>query len=208
MEQRITESKLRTADSDGKRLLDTLIRAGLDGRPLTDQEILDLAFLTAVASLDTLTQSINFCFRYLAEHSEHQRRLAADPTVADHAAEELLRLHSVVNVTRTATCDTQLAGVHIRKGDRILLCLSLAGRDPEARPVPATADFDRPEQSRHLAFGAGLHRCVGARIATWALATALREWHRRIPAYSIHLNHSGQSSMRVVGVLMMPPFGR
>jgi cytochrome P450 len=169
---------------DGSGLLDLLAHAEVDGVPLTREQGLDLAFLMGMASLDTLTNSISFSFRYLAGHPEHQHRLA-DPAVAARAAEELLRLHSVVSVARTAKRDTDVAGVRVRAGERILLSLALAGRDPHHYPDAESADFDRANSASHVAFGFGAHRCLGARIATQGLTAALRDWHGAIQDYSM-----------------------
>jgi hypothetical protein len=168
----------------GSGLLEELARAEVRGRPLSREEALDLAFLMGMASLDTLTNSIGFSFRHLAEHPELQR-LLADPAVAGRAAEELLRLNSVVSVARTARRDVDVAGVRMKAGERVLLSLNFAGRDPERYPDPATADFDRADRATHFAFGFGAHRCLGARIATQGLHAALREWHRRVQDYSV-----------------------
>lgn len=170
---------------DGSGLLDLLASAEVDGEPLTREQALDLAFLMGMASLDTLTNSVSFTFRYLAGHPAHQHRLAAEPRIAGAAAEELLRLHSVVSIARTATRDTEVAGARIRAGDRVLLNLSLAGRDPHHYPDPAAADFDRHNSATHVAFGFGAHRCLGARIATQGLTAALRDWHSSIVDYSV-----------------------
>jgi hypothetical protein len=184
VERAITEYATGVRSGDGSGLLDLLANVEVDGEPLPREAALDLAFLMGMASLDTLTNSISFSFRYLAEHPAHQERLA-DPTVAARAAEELLRLHSVVSVARTATRDTEVAGVRIREGERVLLSLSLAGRDPHHYAEPQVADFDRPNSASHVAFGFGAHRCLGARIATQGLTAALREWHGQIRNYSI-----------------------
>jgi cytochrome P450 len=181
----LAECAAGTRSNEGTGLLAYLASAEVDGRPLRREEALDLAFLMGMASLDTLTNSVSFSFRYLAEHPERQRRLAGDPGVAAAAAEELLRLHSVVSVARTAKRDTEVAGVRIRAGDRVLLSLALAGRDPHHYPEPATADFDRPNRASHFAFGFGAHRCLGARIATQGLTAALREWHGAIQDYAM-----------------------
>ncbi len=181
--QRIAERPTAAMATTG--LLDALARADLDGRPLTSAEILDIAFLMVMASLDTMATSLSFSFHYLAQHPTNQNLLATTPGLTNRAAEELLRLHSVVGVARTATRDTTLAGTRISGGDRVLLCLSLADRDPETYPNPTTADFDRSVVPGHLAFGAGPHRCLGARIAGQGLTAALRAWHDHIPAYTI-----------------------
>ncbi|MGC7102935.1 cytochrome P450 [Amycolatopsis lurida] len=183
--QRIDDRIANPAHPGGTGLLDALADAQLDDRPLSGEKMLDIAFLMVMASLDTLANSLSFSFHYLAQHTDHQHQLAADPASSVRAAEELLRLHSVVNIARTATRDTTLADAHIAADDRVLLCLSLAGRDPDTYPHPTTADLARPATPGHLAFGAGPHRCLGARIATDALTAALREWHRSIPAYTI-----------------------
>jgi cytochrome P450 len=180
----ITECADGTRQGDGTGLLELLARAEVDGVPLTREEALDLAFLMGMASLDTLTNSVSFSFRYLAAHPEHQRTLA-DPSVAPRAAEELLRVHSVVSVARTAKKDTTVAGVRVREGERVLLSLALAGRDPHHYPDPESADFDRPNSASHVAFGFGAHRCLGARVATQGLTAALREWHGSIQDYSM-----------------------
>lgn len=182
---RIAERAAQRAAPSDAGLLGQLADAQLDGQSLDDDEVLDIAFLMVMASLGTLANSLNFSFRYLAQHPDRQQLLATDPSTCARAAEELLRLHSVVNVARTATRDTTVAGIHIASGDRLLLCLSMAGRDPAIYPDPDTADFNRPTTPAHLAYGAGPHRCLGARIASHALTAALREWHHRIPAYTI-----------------------
>jgi cytochrome P450 len=184
VERAIAECAEGKRQGDGSGLLELLARAEVDGTPLTKEQALDLAFLMGMASLDTLTNSVSFSFRYLAGHPEHQHRLA-DPSVAERAAEELLRLHSVVSVARTAKRDTEVAGVRIRAGERVLLSLALAGRDPHHYPDAETADFDRPNSASHVAFGFGAHRCLGARIATQGLTAALREWHGSIQDYSV-----------------------
>ena len=149
-----------------------------------------MAFLMGMASLDTLTNSVSFSFRYLAGHPEHQHRLAPSPAVAARAAEELLRLHSVVSVARTAKRDTEVAGVRVRAGERILLS---TWRSPAATRTTTrtreSADFDRSNSASHVAFGFGAHRCLGARIATQGLTAALRDWHGAIQDYSMPAGH-------------------
>jgi cytochrome P450 len=168
----------------GTGLLHALATAEVDGRPLRAEEAVDLAFKMGIGAVDTITNSVAFSFRYLAGHPHLQRRIATESDAAVNAADELLRLHSVASVARTATRDTEIAGVRIREGERVLLSFALADRDPHEYPEPATADFDRPNRAGHLAFGSGAHRCVGARLATQGLAVALREWHAVIRDYA------------------------
>lgn len=169
----------------GTGLLDALATAEVDGRPLRAEEAVDLAFKMGIGAVDTITNSIGFSFFHLAAHPELQQRIEAEPGAAANAADELLRLHSVASVARTATRDTEIAGVRIRAGERVFLSFALADRDPHQYPDPATADFNRQNRANHLAFGRGAHRCVGARLATQALTVALREWHAVIRGYAI-----------------------
>jgi cytochrome P450 len=72
----------------------------------------------------------------------------------------------------------------MKAGERIMLPTGAAGRDPAQFPDPLTIDFDR-EPNRHLAFGGGIHRCLGSHLARLELRIALRVWHKRIPDYAI-----------------------
>ncbi|MFG1797758.1 cytochrome P450 [Nocardia sp. NPDC049149] len=155
------------------------------GESLTDQEMLDMAAMLALASLDTAANSLGFAFKYLAEHPQHQHTLATDPELTTAAVEELLRLHSVANLLRTAVTDHELCGMTIHRGDRILLSPTLAHRDPRAYNEPSAAHWNRPTQTQHLAFGIGAHRCVGATLARTALRSAITSFHAQIPSYRI-----------------------
>jgi cytochrome P450 len=181
-------AELRTEEpnrNDNPGMLYRLSRATVGGAPLPDDAIRDIGFVMAMASLDTLSNSLSFGFRFLAEHPQLQHRLAAELIAPAAVVDELLRLHSVVSTARVARRDTTLAGSRIRQGDRVLLCLSLADRDPDTYVDPLEANFDRKNAPGHLAFGAGSHRCLGSGIAIQAFVAAVREWHRRIPSYTM-----------------------
>lgn len=165
-------------------LVSHLLGSRIDGRPMTREEVLDTCFLLFMAGLDTVTASLGFMFRFLAEHDDHRRQLVENPDIAPAAVEELLRVHAVVNPTRTVVEDTELCGVEVRKGQRILISTALATRDPEAYGDACEVRFDR-KPNNHIAFGAGPHRCLGSHLARKELAIALVEWHRRIPDYRV-----------------------
>ena len=165
-------------------VVSALLAAEIDGRPIADEEVQNLCFLLFVAGLDTVTAALTWCFRFLAQHPEHRRQLLAEPGLLPSAVEELLRVHSFINPARTLTRDLEFAGVSMRKGERILLSTVLAAQDPEEFPDEATVRFDRPN-NRHLAFGAGPHRCAGSHLARDEITTALMQWHARIPDYAI-----------------------
>jgi cytochrome P450 len=178
-------NRRRTEPStDAEDLISVLLRATVYDRALTHDEIVDYAFLLFMAGLDTVTAASTFAFRTLASQPDLRRRLVADPAIIPQAVEELLRAHAIVNAARTATRDTTIAGVQIKAGDLILVSTALACRDPEVFENADAVDLDRA-QNRHLAFGAGPHRCLGSHLARLELRTALEEFHAQILDYRI-----------------------
>jgi cytochrome P450 len=171
-------------------LLSHFLDVEVDGIKLQRTEILDICFLFLIAGLDTVTATLDCMFSYLAQHPEQRQRLVDDPSLIPAAVEEMLRWETpVLGVARVATNDTELAGCPIHKGDQVSIILSSANTDPAEFDDPDTVDFDRPT-NRHLAFGGGLHRCLGSHLARQELRVALREWHKRIPEYSVKPGHT------------------
>jgi cytochrome P450 len=169
----------------GEGLLSRLLDAEVDGMKLTRQEILDICYLFIIAGLDTVTDSLCCFFVHLAEHPEHRERIVADPTVVPTVVEELLRWESpVAGVARVAAEDTEVRGCPVHKGDSLLVFVGAANTDPDGIQDADRVDFGR-DVNRHLAFGGGIHRCLGSHLARLELRVALREWHRRIPNYRI-----------------------
>jgi cytochrome P450 len=123
----------------------------------------------------------------LAQNPEHRRRIASDDSIISSAVEELLRWESPVplGVPRVATANTELPnGQKVAKGTAVLVSYGAANVDPSAFNDSTEVHFDRTE-NRHIAFGGGVHRCLGSHLARRELRAALREWHRRIPDYRI-----------------------
>ena len=86
------------------------------------------------------------------------------------------------SAVRWAREDTEIGGVSVEAGHHVLVNISAANLDPAEFDDPLEVRFDRPV-NRHLAFGGGVHRCLGSHLARRELRVALREWHRRIPEY-------------------------
>jgi cytochrome P450 len=160
--------------------------AEIDGERLTREEILDICFLFFIAGLDTVTDSLSCFFAYLAQHDDHRRQIVEHPDIIPSAVEELLRWETPVpNVPRMATTDgCPVAGHTIPQGSFVLVNVGAANVDPAEYDDAMDVRFDR-EVNRHLAFGGGVHRCLGSHLARRELRVTLREWHRRIPEYSI-----------------------
>lgn len=165
-------------------LLTSILSTEVDGAPLSDADALSVIALLFSAGLDTVTQALSFGFLYLATHPDLRRRVASDVECHKAVVEEILRAHSFANLMRFVTEDVEIAGVTLRRGDRIITPLTLAGRDPSVYQDGANVDPDRPS-SAHLAFGAGPHRCLGSHLARRELAISLEVWHRGVPDYEL-----------------------
>jgi cytochrome P450 len=166
-------------------LLSQFLTFEVEGERLTRNDILDICFLFLIAGLDTVTATLDCMFSYLAQHPEQRDQLVADPSLIPAAIEELLRWETpVMAVVRVATEDTELAGCPIKAGDSVVAMLGSANTDEADLPDADVVRFDR-DTNRHLAFGGGVHRCLGSHLARQELRIAMREWHRRIPEYSV-----------------------
>jgi cytochrome P450 len=162
-----------------------LIHADFEGRPLTREELLGMAFLLFIAGLDTVTATLDCFVEYLAQHPERRRDLAERPEITQDAVEEMLRAMTPVQlVPRILAQDVTLGGVDLKAGDHATIVLGAANLDPGFFPQPDDVDFDR-ERAINLAFGGGPHLCLGINLARLELRVALEEWHRRIPDYAI-----------------------
>ncbi|HEX3547842.1 MAG TPA: cytochrome P450 [Mycobacterium sp.] len=166
-------------------VLSALIAAVVAGEPLSREELLDICFLFLIAGLDTVTDSLDCFFVYLAKHPDQRRLLVEQPEILPGAIEEMLRWETPVpGVARVAMQDVEVAGCPIGKGERISPLLGAANTDPAEFDDPDVVDFTR-NPNRHRAFGGGPHRCLGSHLARLELRVALREFHRRIPDYEI-----------------------
>jgi cytochrome P450 len=162
-----------------------LVNAAFDGRPLTNGELLGIAFLMILGGLDTVTATLDCMIEFLAAHPEQRRALVERPEITTDAVEEMLRALTPVQVVpRVIARDAELGGVQLRAGDHATIVLGAANQDPHTFSRPTEIDFDRP-RSINLAFGGGPHLCLGINLARLELRVALEEWHRRIPDYAI-----------------------
>ena len=171
-------------------VLSAIVGHGEDGvalseDPMSRDEALGTCFVLLTAGLDTVTDSLTCFWAYLAQNPDRRREIVADPAVIPHAVEELLRWETPVPmVVRWAREESRLGGEVVAAGHHVLVNLSAANLDPAEFADPLTVRFDRAG-NRHLAFGGGAHRCLGSHLARRELRIALREWHRRIPEYTL-----------------------
>ena len=172
-------------------IITRFLAAEVDGDRLTEEEILDISFLFLIAGLDTVSDSLTCFFAFLAQHPDHRRQIAENPAVIPAAVEERLRWESPVpgGSPRVATADVDLpTGEHIKEGTAMMVSYGAANIDAGTFGDPFEIRFDR-DDNPHIAFGAGVHRCLGSHLARRELRVTLREWHRRIPDYRIKPGH-------------------
>jgi cytochrome P450 len=168
----------------GDDIVGELVRARIDGEPLTETELANLLSLLTAASLDTTASAFANMLTWLVRHPTRRDELVADPSLIPGAVEELLRYDQMTFNGRLVRRDVELGGRTLSAGERVMFANRAAGRDPRVFPDPERVDFRR-SPNRHLAFGVGPHRCIGMHLARLTLQIELEEWHRAIPRYSI-----------------------
>ena len=165
--------------------ISSFLDAEVDGQRLTREEVVDICYLFFLAGLDTVTASLDCMMARLALHPNEQRRLADDPSVIPRAVEEMLRWETpVTSVVRVTTQDTELSGCPIAADEVVSVILGSANTDERAWGEAESVDIDR-RVNKHLAFGGGVHRCLGSHLARMELRVVLEEWHARIPEYRV-----------------------
>ena len=173
-------------------LISALVHAQVDGQGLNDEELLGFCFLLLVAGHETTTNLLGNAAVVLAQHPDARTRLAADSSLIPAALEELLRYDSPVQgLARTLTRDVELHGQHLPAGDTVLVLFGAANRDDRAFPDPDTFDIDRRPE-RQVAFGRGIHFCLGASLARLEARVVLEELLRRIPDWDIDLANASR----------------
>ena len=180
--QEVLDQRLEAPRDD---FISDFLDAEVDGERLTPEEVIDICYLFFLAGLDTVTASLDCMMARLALHPAERRRLADDPSVIPHAVEEMLRWETPVTaVVRVTTQDTELSGCPIAADQVVSVMLGAANTDERAWDKAESVDIDR-RVNKHLAFGGGVHRCLGSHLARMELRVVLEEWHARIPEYRI-----------------------
>jgi cytochrome P450 len=170
--------------SQGDDLIDYLVNARIEGRPLADEHINGTLRLLLIAGIDTTWSAIGSCLWHLAQRAEDRGRLTAEPHLMASAVEEFLRAYAPVTMAREVVEETQIGGCAFKPGHMVLLSFPAANRDPTVFPDADRVIIDRT-QNRHAAFGLGIHRCVGSNLARMEIRVALSEWLARIPEFHL-----------------------
>jgi len=166
-------------------LASTVIAAGVGGRPMSDADAVNVLFTVVSGGVDTTTALVANVLVWLHRHPDVRRRLIEEPSVRTSAREEFLRVFSPAPATaRTATRPVEVAGQAVHRGDRVLLSWTSANHDAGVFADADCIDVDRPN-NRHVAFGAGPHRCIGAPLARTTFDAILAVVLDTIPDYEV-----------------------
>lgn len=156
-----------------------------DGRPLGDDEAINVVWNLIGGGVDTTSSLTSLALLHLDEHRDSRGRLAAHPELLRSAIEEFLRYFPVSeSLSRTVTRDVDLGGQQVGRGDHVLLSLLSANRDDAVFASPDELLLDRAPNP-HLAFGIGPHRCIGMHMARTMIRVLLTEVLARIPDYEV-----------------------
>jgi cytochrome P450 len=163
-------------------LVSALVRAEEAGDRLSEDELLGMVFLLLVAGHETTVNLIGNGVLALLQHPDQLRKLKEDPSLIKPAVEELLRYDGPVETSteRFAGEDVEIGGQVIPRGEMVLVVLAAADHDPERFPDPDELDITRTD-NRHLAFGKGIHHCLGAPLARMEGQIAISTLLRRMP---------------------------
>jgi len=121
---------------------------------------------------------------HLAKTPADRERLVADPSLIPNAIEEFLRAFASVSLWRTVTQSVEIGGVEMAEGDTVMMAFPAACRDPELFEDADKVLIDR-ERNRHVAFGAGIHRCLGSNLARLELNVGIRTWLAHTPRFEL-----------------------
>ncbi|TMJ84967.1 MAG: cytochrome P450 [Alphaproteobacteria bacterium] len=181
--KRYFEERLRLArEHGGEGLIADLVRVEMEGGRISADEMVSMLFLLLGAGSETTTHLISGSVYELIRNPALRNWLEEDWSRAGLAIEEFLRFLSAVQVTkpRFVREDTELGGVRLKKGDKIMAMLAAANMDPQANEHPERLDLER-RPNRHISFGTGIHFCLGHQLARIEGICALQALFTRWP---------------------------
>jgi cytochrome P450 PksS len=190
--RRYLEKQLEAVRKNGGTgLIAELVRVEREGGQISRDEMVAMVFLLLFAGHETTTHLISGSVYELLRNPGLRDWLEEDWSRAGLAVEEFLRFISVVQFTkpRFIRKDIELGGVQLRKGEKIMPMLAAANFDPQANPHPEKLDLAR-KPNRHLAFGTGIHFCLGHQLARLEGICALQALFRRWPKLALAVDES------------------
>jgi cytochrome P450 len=172
-------------DNPADDVLSEIINITVDGEPISEDDAISVAFLTLNAAHETTVAGIGGLLYQLGRNPAIQEQLVENPDLIDNAVEESLRIEAPIpGQGRTTATEHAVDETPIPGGERVMLLLEAANRDPSVFTCPEEFRLDR-QRNQHLSFGAGIHRCVGAPLARLEMRVVLEEVLRRLPSFCI-----------------------
>lgn len=175
-------------------LISKLLDEQIEGRPLRQDELLNMGFLLFVAGLDTVTNAMGFGMRHLATDFDLQNKIRADRSLIPTMVEDLLRKYTFVNTVRVAVEDVEIGGVKVLKDEPIVCSLWGASNDG---PVEGSA-------ARHFAFGYGPHMCLGMHLARLELRVMYEVWFEKLGPFRLAQEPAKVHGGVVMGMTSLP----
>jgi len=199
-----TKLALERRGGSGEDLLSVLGNAEINGRKLTEGELIHNGFLYIAGGLETTRNAISGGLLALIQHPAERERLARNPALMPTAVEEILRWSSpITHIARVATRDTELGGKRIREGDWLAVWLPSANRDEAVFNDAYRFDLARAP-NEHIAFGKGEHFCAGAHLARLELRLMIRALLERLEQIELAGPVERLKSNLIAGVKHMP----
>jgi cytochrome P450 len=186
-------------------LLSVLAEAEIDEHRLTDEDLLNFAFLLLVAGNETTRNLIALGTLALISHPDQRRLLVENPALIPGAVEEMLRWNSpVVHMARTAAADVEIRGQRIAEGDVVVMLYGSANRDEDVFGSDSEEFKVTRHPNPHIAFGCGEHSCVGAQLARLEATVMFEELLGRFPKLELVGDVDRMRATMVPGVKRMP----
>ena len=179
MGREMIEERRRNPTDD---LMNVVANTKVEGDELPPELLDGFFLLMVIAGNETTRNTMTGGLIALTENPAEKLKLIQDPTLISNATDEMLRwVSSVIYFRRTATCDTEIRGQPIKKGDKLVMWYGSANRDEEIFENPHLFKVDREDAKKHIAFGAGEHLCLGNRLGHLQIRVLYEELLARFP---------------------------
>jgi cytochrome P450 len=179
--------------------ISAMVQAEVNGEPLDDTRVMEMAQLVVFGGVDTTTSLIANALEWLARNPDERTRLRENPELMPRATEEFLRYFTPTQMlSRTVTEATEVAGRRLAAKERVLISWASANYDEDVFDAPDEVRLDRIP-NRHQAFGLGIHRCIGSNFARSEFQIVVTEILRRLPDYEI--DHATARRYPSIGVV-------
>jgi cytochrome P450 len=180
----------RRAEGLGDDLFSDILRGTLNGKPLDDGQITMYTVLMMLGGMDTTSGFTGNVLRRLCEDRELRQQFIDDPGLVKKGTDEMLRLYTpTLGLARTVSRDAEFHGQPLCQGDRAILMWAAANRDPAMFEHPDELDLSRPNAKKQMAFGVGMHRCLGSHYAKMMFDVMVTQVLKRLPDFELAEPH-------------------